>query len=88
MERQHIRSQNLKSIAGVALAGLGLNGAACQLSHFFCGIAREALGILPSVVLAAWQASQAFAVDCHRVLECLSQLVSFWPLILTMARVV
>ena len=89
MPRQHIRSQSHKSITGAALAGLGLDGAACQLSHLFCAIAREALGVLPSVAPAAWQASSACVFDHHWLLECILQmLVSCWPLIHTMAGAV
>lgn len=88
MTRQ-LRSQSYKSIVEVALAGLGLDGAACQVSHFFCTIAREALGGLPSVVLAVWQASSACVFDHHWLLGCLlRKLVSFWPLIHTMAGAV
>ncbi len=88
MATKQTRFRNLKSIGGSALLGLGpfllfwrLDGAACQVSHIFCAIAREALGVLPSVVLAALQASLAHAFDHFRVLECLLQmLVSCWPL--------
>ena len=89
MARQQTPSQSAKSIAVPVLIGLelgSLNEAACHLSHFFSAIATEALGILPSVVLAIWQPSQAFASDPQRLLECLFQmLLSFWPAILTMA---
>ena len=79
MASQHTTS--LKSIAAVALAGLGLNGAATPLCHLFCAITREALGILPSLVLAAWQASWAFALDHQRLLDILGHCVSFLSLI-------
>ena len=82
MTKRHSRFWNLKSMGGSALLGLGpfllfwrLDVTASQVSHIFCAIAREVLGVLPSVVLAAWQASQAHAVDHFRVVECLLQML-------------
>jgi len=71
----------------MALVGLGLDGAACPVSHLLSAIAGKALGILPSVVLAAWQASQSFALDHQRLLDFLSQSVSFWALIDSVTKV-
>ena len=87
MASQHTTPQGLKSIIGLALVGLGLNGAACPVSHLLSAIVGKALGILPSVVLAAWQASQAFALDHQRLLDFLSQSVSFWTLIDSVIKV-
>jgi hypothetical protein len=47
----------------------------------------KALGILPSVVLGAWQASQAFAMDHQRLLDFLCQSVSCWTLIDSVTKV-
>ena len=93
MERQHIRTRILGIIAGTALAGAGihivlenLECAGGQLREVICGIAGVGLGILPSIVLAGWQAMQAYGLDYQRHLECLVQLlVSFGPLFLTVA---
>jgi hypothetical protein len=87
MTSQQTTPQSLKSILGVALVGLELNGGACPVSHLLSAIAGKALGILPSVVLAAWQASQAFALDHQRLLDFLSQSVSFWALIDSVTKV-
>jgi hypothetical protein len=87
MTSTHTTPQSLKSIIGVALIGLGLNGAACPVSHLLSAIVGKALGILPSVVLATWQASQAFALDHQRLLDFLSQSVSFWTLIDSVTKV-
>jgi hypothetical protein len=87
MTSQHTTPQSLESILGIALVGLGLDGAACPVSHLLSAIAGKALGILPSVVLAAWQASQSFALDHQRLLDFLSQSVSFWALIDSMTKV-
>jgi len=87
MTSQHSTPQSLKSILGVALVGLGLNGAACPLSDLLNVIVGKALGILPSLLLAAWQGSQALALDHQRLLDFLSQSVSFWTLIDTLGKV-
>jgi hypothetical protein len=87
MTNQQTTPQSLKSILGVALVGLGLNGGACPASHLLSAIVGKALGILPSVVLAAWQASQAFALDHQRLLDFLSQSVSFWAFIDSVTKV-
>jgi hypothetical protein len=87
MASQHTNPQSLKSIVGVALVGLGLNGAACPASRLLSAIIGKALGILPSVVLGAWQASQAFAMDHQRLLDFLSQSVSFWTLVDSVTKV-
>ena len=87
MASQHTTPQSLKSTLGVALVGLGLNGAACPVSHLLSAIVGKAFGILPSVVLAAWQASQSFALDHQRLLDFLSQSVSFWAFIDSVTKV-
>ena len=57
-----------KSIAGTALIGLGifvfyenLHQATTQLSHLL--VPREALGVLPTVILAASRVLQAYGAD-------------------------
>jgi hypothetical protein len=87
MARQQTTPQSLKSILGVALVGPVLNGGACPVCHLLSAIVGKALGILPSVVLAAWQVSQAFALDHQRLLDFLSQSVSFWALIHSVTKV-
>jgi hypothetical protein len=87
MASQHTNPQSLKSIVGIALVGLGLNGAACPASHLLSAIVGKALGILPSVVLGVWQASQAFALNHPRLLDFLSQSVSFWALVESVSKV-
>jgi hypothetical protein len=87
MASQHTTPQSLKSIIGVALIGLGLNGAACPVSHLLSAIVGKLMGILPTVVLAAWQASETFALGHQRLLDFLSQSVSFWALIDSVTKV-
>jgi len=78
-----------KSIAGTALIGLGifvfyenLHQAATQLSHLL--VPREALGVLPTVILAASRVLQAYGADRSRSLQgcVLHMLASSWPLLL------
>jgi len=96
MARQRTHFQNLKSIGGAGLIGFGLlilfaslDGATQLPSHLLGATAREALGILPTVLLTAWQALQANVPGHHQHLECLLQmLVSFWPLLLVVAGAV
>jgi hypothetical protein len=75
-----------KSIARAALVGLGLHGATGPLSHLLCAIVSKAVGILPSVLLVAWQEALASAVDHPRLLELLSHWVTFLSLLETLGR--
>jgi hypothetical protein len=86
-----------KSIAGVALVGLGitvlyqnLDGATTQLSQLICTTRGEALGVLPSVVLVSARVMQAYAFDHRRFLEGFFQQlwVLFWPLLLVVVGTV
>jgi hypothetical protein len=96
MARQHKTSESIRAIAGGALVGLGLHilfgnldTAADQLKHLLGITAGDALGVLPSVVLASSQAAQAYALDHHGFLQCfLRMLVSFWPLLLVVVGTV
>jgi len=96
MTRQHKTSERIRAIAGGALVGLGvhilsgnLDTAADQLRDLLGNTAGDALGVLPSVVLASSQAAQAYALDHHGFLQCfLRMLVSFWPLLLVVSGTV
>ena len=75
---------------GGALVGLGLHilfgnldRVAEQLQHMLGTPAWETLGVLPSAVLAASQAVQAYGLDHQEFLQTLLwMLISFWPLLL------
>ena len=90
MASQHRPSEGLKSIVGEALVGLGLHilfgnldRVAEQLQHMLGTPAWETLGALPSAVLAASQAMQAYGLDHQGFLQTLLwMLISFWPLLL------
>ena len=92
MERKHTRIPRLRTIGRAALGGVGiyfllenLECAVGQLREAFCGIAGVGLGVLPSIVAAAWQIMQANGLE-HRLLECSFQmLLSLWPLLLAVA---
>ena len=84
-----------KSIAGTALIGLGifvfyenLHQAATQLSHLL--VPREALGVLPTVILAASRVLQAYGADHPQSLPgcLLHMLASSWPLLLVIVGTV
>lgn len=90
MAGQHRTSGSLKSIAGGALVGLGLHiwfgnlhGVASQLTHLLGTSSGKALGLAPSVILAAAQAGRVYASD-HQgfFVEVARMLISFWPLLL------
>jgi hypothetical protein len=95
MTRQHT-SEGFKWMAGGALVGLGLHilagnldRAAAQVRHICGSTAGEGVGVLSSAVLAASQATQAYAFD-HQgfLLGLLWMLVSFWPLLLVIVGAV
>ena len=96
MIRQHKTSESITAIAGGALVGLGLHilsgsldTAADQLRRLLGNTAGDALGVLPSVILASSQAAQAYALDHHGFLQCfLRMLLSFWPLLLVVVGTV
>jgi hypothetical protein len=90
MTRQHNTSENVRAITGGLLVGLGLHvlsgnlaGDADQLRHLLGMPRGEALGVLPSVALAASHAARAYALDHQGFGDSLLQvLASFWPLLL------
>jgi hypothetical protein len=85
-----------QSTAGAILVGVGafifcanLDRAAIELIQFFGSIPRQALGIMPTVILAAARVVQAYA-DHRHFLHCsvFHTLASLWPLLLVVARAV
>lgn len=88
--------RTLTSIATASLGGLALfillgklDGPSALLSsNLICAAAREALGLLPSIVPAAWQAIHAYAFDDRGASACpVEILVSFLPLVRAVANV-
>ena len=98
MARQSRVSENLKSIAGMALIGLGLlmlsrnlSDACGQLSRLV-GVSAEAsqtFGVLTAVGLAAAQVCRCYLFDRRELMLGLCKvLISFWPLLLVVAGTV
>jgi hypothetical protein len=93
MAARQATSQSLKSIGGASLFALGfvvlfanLDGVAASLTSFSGISAHEALGLLPTLGLAALHAAQAYAFDQDGFISgFLKILVLFWPLILILA---
>jgi hypothetical protein len=50
-------------------------------------VGRDAIALLPSLVLTAWQALQPDASAHHQFSLCSLQMLLFWPLLLTAAKV-
>jgi hypothetical protein len=96
MARPYGSSGKLRSIAGGVLIGLGLHilfgnldRTAVQVRHLLGTTAGDAFGTLPTAVLAASQAVQAYALDHQAFLLGLGRLlISFWPLLLVMVGTV
>jgi hypothetical protein len=98
MARQHALFENLKSIVGTALIGLGLFvvygnlvDATARLSRF-TGISAgttQTFGEVTAVGLAALQVWQSYLFDRQELLRVLWWiLISFWPLSLVIAGAV
>jgi len=88
MGRQRTHSSRFKSIAGSALAALGVLvvlgnlGWSTILRNSFCATAGEALEIWPCVLLAGCRAMQAYLFHPHALLGWLLQmLLSLLPLL-------
>ena len=95
MARHAARSRTMSSIAGGALALLGLAGSAASLDHlarrwsdFFCISLRVAIETLPAVSLGAWQISGVYLLCPLRVQVALLQISSScWRIVVTLAGV-
>jgi hypothetical protein len=91
--RRQVILQNVKSIAAVALVGLGLafllgklGGPAAQVDSILSCVARETMGLLPYIVPAAWRALQSYVFDHQGFSPChLQMLVSCWSLLQVVA---
>ena len=86
-----------RSLAGAALVGVGifilhgnLDRAATEWTHLLSTIPGEALGVLPTVILAAPRVLQAYGADHQRFLQGFLRhiVVSCWPLLLVIVGTV
>jgi hypothetical protein len=75
---------------GILIFSTNLDRTLVQLSRTFCTIPRQAMGVMPAIIMTASQVAQACAADHHRFLQILllHPLASFWPLLLVMAGAV
>lgn len=94
MAREHTTSKSLISIVGAAAVALGLvilfgkldEPAARLMTSLLGAAARTALGLVLSLVPAAWQGLQTYAFDHHSFAPCPLQMVAtFWSLLHVMA---
>jgi hypothetical protein len=91
MANQHTTPQTSKRIVRAILIGVALvilvvslDQSATQLSNHLGTVARNAIALLPSLVLTAWQASQASAG--HPFSLCALQMLLSLPLLQTVAK--
>jgi hypothetical protein len=61
---------------------------AAQLSNYLGSVARDAIALLPSLALTASQALHPHAPAHHQFSLCSLQMLLFWPLLETAAKVV
>jgi hypothetical protein len=74
----------LPAVFGFALPFLwvdSLDRAAAQFSHLLCALTGELFKFLPSIMLAAFQAFETYALDHAQLFACLQTLVFSWPLL-------
>jgi len=73
-------------LAAVILV-LTLDQSAAELSNYLGSVARDAIALLPSLVLTASQALQPHA-SAHQFSLCSLQMLLFWPVLQNVARFV
>ena len=91
MANQHPTAQNTKPVVRAILIGVALvilvvslDQSATQLSNHLGTVAKDAIALLPSLVLTAWQASQPSAD--HPFSLCALQMLLSLPLLQTVAK--
>jgi len=93
MGRQQAALEKVKSIAAVAMVGLGLaivlgelGGPVAQVDSILSCVARETMGLLPYIVPTAWRVLQSYVFDHQGFSPCpLQMLVSCWSLLQVVA---
>lgn len=94
MARKHTTPKSLLLIVGAAIVALGLvtlfgnldGPEPCSMTNLFGAAARAALGVLLSLVPAAWQALQGYIFDHQGSSPCPLQIVTtFWSVLHVMA---
>jgi hypothetical protein len=94
MANQHTTAQTIKPIVRAIVIALAIilllasfDQSAAQLSDYLGAVARDGMALLPSLVLTAWQALQPDASAHHQFSLCSLQMLLFWPLLQTAAKV-
>jgi len=94
MANQHTTPQTLKPIVRAIVIALAIvlllssfDQSATQLSNYVGTVAQDAIALLPSLLLTASQALQPDASAHHQFSLCSLQMLLFWPLLHTAARV-
>jgi hypothetical protein len=94
MANQHTTSQTIKPIVRAIVIALAIilvlssfDQSAAQLSNYLGSVARDAIALLPSFALTASQALQPDASAHHQFSLCSLQMLLFWPLLQTAAKV-
>jgi len=93
MANQHTTPQATKPIVRTVLVLvatiillLSLDQSAAELSNYLGSVARDAIALLPSLVLTASQALHPDASAHHRFSLCALQMLLSWPLLQTAAK--
>lgn len=71
-------SPAISGFAVISLCANALDAAAAQLSHLLCALTGELFKVLPSIMLAVFQAFETGTLDHAEFLECCHLLVSAW----------
>jgi hypothetical protein len=74
-------------VAAIILV-LSLDQSACELSDYLGSVVRDAIALLPSLLLTASQALQPDASANHQFSLCSLQMLLFWPALQSVAKVV
>jgi hypothetical protein len=79
------------AISGFALVSLcvnALDAAAAQFAHLLCALTGELFKVLPSIMLAAFQALETYALDHAQFLAICHTVLCAWPLLHFVFRIV
>ena len=94
MANQHSTPQTIKPIVRSIVIALAIvlllsifDQSATQLCNYAGTVAQDAIALLPSLVLTASQTLQPDASAHHQFSLCSLQMLLFWPLLQTAARV-
>jgi len=93
MAKQNTTSQATKRVAKAAIVVLaliilasGLDQSVAVVCNSLPGVMREAVALVPSFVLTAWQALQPEAAAHDHFPVCAVQALLFWPLLETVSK--